>query len=94
MAVTWSPRAQDHVQEIVTSLAHDDPEAADRMIDRIFAVTANLEAHPALGRPGRVSGTRELVISGTPYIVVYRARGDRVHVVAVWHSSRRWPRTL
>ena len=94
MAVTWSPRARGQLNELVTHIAHDDPDAADRMIDRIFAATANLESYPALGRPGRIEGTRELIVSGMPYIVAYRVQQERVHIVAVWHASQRRPRSL
>ncbi len=44
-----------------------------------------------MGRAGRVPGTRELVISGTPYIVPYRVRGGAVEVLRVFHAARRWP---
>jgi toxin ParE1/3/4 len=49
---------------------------------------------PGLGRPGRVAGTRELIVPGTPYIVPYRLRGDRLEVIAVFHTSQKWPRRL
>ena len=50
-----------------------------------------LREFPALGRPGRVEGTRELIIAGTPYIVPYRVRGDTVEIITVLHSAQRWP---
>jgi toxin ParE1/3/4 len=53
-----------------------------------------LGAFPAIGRPGRVAGTRELVVSGTPYIVPYRVRGERVQIITVLHSAQRWPDRL
>ena len=50
-----------------------------------------LATHPASGRIGRVPGTRELVITGTPYIVPYRVRGDAVEILRVFHGARKWP---
>jgi toxin ParE1/3/4 len=50
-----------------------------------------LASHPALGRPGRVAGTRELVVAGTPHIIPYRVREGRVEVLRVFHASRKWP---
>jgi toxin ParE1/3/4 len=54
----------------------------------------NLKQFPALGRPGRVAGTRELVISGTHYIVAYRLRGDTVELLLAVHAARKWPSQL
>ena len=50
-----------------------------------------LSEHPKLGAPGRVPGTRELMIPKTPYIVPYRVRGSRIEIARVYHTSRRWP---
>src|SRR5437764_1785820 len=47
----------------------DKPAAAPRVIERIRTAVERLQEFPFLGRPGRVEGTRELVIAGTPYIV-------------------------
>jgi toxin ParE1/3/4 len=64
------------------------------MVERIRTAVARLGASPALGRPGRVAGTRELVIPRTPYIVPYRAKGDVVQIVTILHSAQRWPDRL
>jgi len=61
---------------------------------RIRAVVQRLATTPALGRPGRVAGTRELVVPGTPYIVPYRITGDIVQIITVLHSAQRWPDQL
>jgi len=47
-----------------------------------------------MGRPGRVDGTREFVVAGTPYIIPYRVRGETVELLAVMHGARRWPDTF
>lgn len=56
---------------------------------RIVAVVENLREHPHLGRAGVEPGIRELVIGGTPYIVLYRVQADRVIVSTVWHGAQR-----
>jgi toxin ParE1/3/4 len=61
------------------------------MIERIREAVERLGAFPAIGRPGRAAGTRELVSAGTPYIVPYRVRGQRVQIITVLHSAQRWP---
>jgi plasmid stabilization system protein ParE len=60
----------------------------------IRAAAARLLDHPALGRPGRVPGTRELVVSGTPYILPYRVQGETVQILHVLHGAQRWPERL
>ena len=51
-----------------------------------------LSRHPALGRPGRVSGTRELVITELPYILPYRVRGESIEVLRIFHTRQKLPR--
>jgi plasmid stabilization system protein ParE len=75
-------------------VARDDPAAADRFVTRIVEAIETLCDHPHLGRPGRVAGTRELVIADTPYIVPYRVVDDGVEILAVIHGARRWPDRL
>jgi len=72
-------------------LAAESERAADKLIDRILAAVEVLAQHPQLGRPGRVEGTRELVITRTPFIVAYRLRANQVQILAVLHAARRWP---
>jgi toxin ParE1/3/4 len=69
----------------------DKPAAAPRVIERIRTAVERLQEFPFLGRPGRVEGTRELVIASTPYIIPYRVKGDVVQIITVLHSAPRWP---
>jgi toxin ParE1/3/4 len=64
-------------------------EAAERLATRIVAVVEALRNHPRLGRAGTEPGIRELVIGGTPYIVLYRIRGRRVIISTIWHGAQR-----
>ena len=63
-----------------------------RLVEQIEEGMLQLFRHPNLGRAGRVPGTRELVIAGTPFLVVYRLEADRAVVLTVLHGARRWPR--
>ena len=60
--------------------------------ERIVAAIDQLAVQPHMGRPRRTAGTRELVIPGTPYVVSYRVRDNRVRVPGVFfHGAQRWP---
>jgi toxin ParE1/3/4 len=87
--VIWSPLARARLQEIRAYVALDKPEAAERLTTRIVAVVEALKTYPHLGRTGAEPGVRELVIGGTPYIVLYRVRGKRVRINTIWHGAQR-----
>ena len=67
-------------------------EAAAQVVQKISQAVELLRENPAMGRPGRVLGTRELVVVGTPYLVPYRVRGDAVEILRVFHAARKWPK--
>jgi toxin ParE1/3/4 len=92
MKAEWSRQAIDDVDRLQEHISEDDPAAAERVALRILHnVNVLLANSPEMGRPGRVPGTRELVIPGTPYIVPYRVKDGVIQVVRVYHSARRWP---
>jgi toxin ParE1/3/4 len=72
-------------------ISQDSEAAADRQIVLVSENIQRLLSFPELGRPGRVEGTRELIIAGTPYLVVYRLRSKSIRIIAVMHGARRWP---
>jgi addiction module RelE/StbE family toxin len=92
MKVRWLREALRNLDREAAYIAEDDPEAARRIVRRVRGAVAKLMSHPNLGRPGRVPGTRELIVSGTPYIVPYRVHRQSVDVLRVFHSARRWPK--
>jgi len=89
MEIVWSPLALKRLREIRAYVALDKPDAAERLATRIVAVVEALKNHPRLGRPGVSPGVRELVIGGTPYIVLNRIQRTRVVISTVWHGARR-----
>ena len=92
MTPVWSPEAIDDLAALRAFIEEDDPAAAQRIALRIVhAVEVLLPENPQMGRPGRVPGTRELVIPPTPFIVPYRLRRNRIQVLRVFHGMRRWP---
>jgi plasmid stabilization system protein ParE len=72
-------------------IAAEDAAAARLVVKRVFDAVALLPGQPGLGRPGRVPGTRELVVHKTRYIVPYRVRGQVIEILRVFHTSRRLP---
>jgi addiction module RelE/StbE family toxin len=87
----YAPRYFRRLKDIREHIAAENPTAASRMIERIRAAVMRLAVSPALGRPGRVADTRELVIPRTPYIVPYRVKGDVVQIITILHGAQRWP---
>lgn len=86
--IIWSPLARARLQEIRVYVAKDKPVAAERLAIRIVAVVEALREHPYLGHAGTEPGIRELVIGGTPYVVLYRVRGKRVTIHTIWHGAQ------
>ena len=93
MTVVWSTRAIGHLADLRAYIARENPDAAVRTAATLLAVD-RLAALPNIGRPGRVSGTGELLVPGAPYVVPYRVRGERLEIIAVFHGRQRWPKRL
>jgi toxin ParE1/3/4 len=72
----------------------DSPKAAAEVVRRLVSVTRVLVDNPALGRSGRIPGTRELVLGDIPYIIAYRVRDKEVTLLTIMHTSQRWPKNL
>ena len=87
--IVWSPLARARLREIRAYIALDNPEAAERLATRLVAMVEALRIHPYLGRAGTEPGIRELVIGGTPYIILYRVRGKRVTIQTIQHGAQR-----
>lgn len=91
MQVRWLRTALANLNAEADYIARDNPAAAYRIVAEITKAVEHLPQHPALGRAGRLPGTRELVVPDTPYIIPYRVRGVSVEVLRVFHAVRRWP---
>ena len=91
MRLEWTHKAMGDLREAGEYIALDNTEAAHRMATRIIEAVKYLIDQPNIGRPGRLSGSRELIVSGTPFIVVYWVRGAAVQILRVLHHARKWP---
>jgi toxin ParE1/3/4 len=91
MNIRWSPEAAADFAGIVDFIHQQNPSAADRVGQSMYDSVNSLESFPNRGRPGRIEGTRELVLAPLPFIVVYRVTRDAVEIVRLLHGSERWP---
>ena len=91
--VLWSRPALFDYSEIISRTRDANPQAADRLRNIIKDRLSLLATMPRMGRAGRVAATRELVLSGTRYIIIYELRGpdEQIYILRVLHTSRRWP---
>lgn len=89
--LVWLQRAIQDRDAQLDYIAQDNPMAAVSQGDRIAEQVEILKQHPQMGRPGRKQGTRELVISRTPFIVVYRIKTKRIELLRVLHGAQQWP---
>ena len=94
MQLRWLTKAIRNLNDEAEYVAKDDPAAARRLVQHIYGAVNLLPDNPALGHPGRIYGTRELVVPGTRYIIPYRVRPrlKRIEILRVFLSSRRLPR--
>lgn len=94
MRVEWLRTALANLNAEAEFIAQNNPAAAVRVVNVILQSVNQLKKFPALGRPGRVPGTRELVIHRTPYLIPYRVRKGTIEILRIFHGARRWPEKL
>jgi addiction module RelE/StbE family toxin len=92
MVVRWTEPAARDLTRICNYIGgHSSAATARRVALSIYEGVASLSEFPEQGRPGRKSGTRELILSGLPYLAVYRLRGDALEVLRILHGAQNWP---
>ena len=88
MRLLWSQPALSDLRALHAYIAKDNERAADAMVTRtVDRAERQLLRMPESGRPGRIAKTRELILSGTPYILPYRIVGDTIQILRVFHSQ-------
>jgi len=87
MALKWTKTALSSVDDIAGFIAKDNPRRATCFVLELKNAVTKLQAHPGMGRAGRVHGTRELVLHKN-YIAIYRVRGDDVEILRLHHVAR------
>jgi toxin ParE1/3/4 len=90
MEIVWRQVALKGLANARQYIAERNPTAAAGIFEAIISAIRRLADTPNIGRPGRVDGTRELVVVGTPYIVAYAVVDNRINILAVQHGARKW----
>ena len=88
MRLRWRLSAVNDLTEISDFISENDPEAARAVVNRVLHSVERLASFPNSGRAGQVEGTRELVVPGLPYIVVYTCDDTDVSIIGVFHGAR------
>lgn len=94
MKIEWISRAIHAVELHYVYILQGNPVAAEAFVERVSSAVNQLRDFPYLGRMGRVPGTREMVIPDYSVVVVYRLMHQRIEILHVLHTSRRWPEKL
>lgn len=94
MQVKWLRRALQNLDDEAAFIAQDSPRIAAEFVVHLRDSAAMLATHPHMGRPGRIAGTRELVVTRFSYILPYRVRGSAVEILRVLHTARKWPNRM
>lgn len=94
MILAWSAFALSDRDAIFTYIESENPSAAILVDERIVAAVRRLIDFPASGRVGRIAGTRELVVNGTPYVAAYAITQTTVRILRVLHGAQEWPDAL
>ncbi len=91
MKIVWSRRAIRDLVYLREYIEKDSEQNAVLVAKRILKAIDLLQTHAEIGRPGRMVGTRELVVPDTPYVIPYRVRRERLELIAVFHGRQKWP---
>jgi len=91
MKLRWTPRAVADLEEISDYLVAASPQAWEHLLQRLERLSEAILDFPLMGKAGLVPGTREFVVSGTPYILVFQVKDDAVVIVSVRDARMRLP---
>ena len=90
MKIKLSKLALQDLQSVKDYIGQDNPNAAVAVVKRVIEAIENIATFPSIGRAGRVPHTKELVVSGTPLIIVYQVKQGVLYAVRVIHTARKW----
>ena len=92
MQVQWTNKAKSRLEEIEAYIGQESPAAAKVILTIIKKTATQLSKYPDSGKPGRLMGTRELLFSDSPYLVVYTVRNNIVTILTIFHTAQNFDR--
>lgn len=93
MEIKWLNKALKNLDQEAEYIATDNPEVARLIVQQIRNTITLLAENPSMGRAGRITGTRELIIKNTRYIVPYRVKNGNIEILRIFHTSRKQPKS-
>lgn len=91
MKIVWFSKAVRDLELAADYIGAHNPDAADRVEDRLRKAVEHLERFPHAGRAGCAAGTREIVIVEFPYVIRYRVTTERVEILRIFDTAMQWP---
>lgn len=91
MRIRWTEGANINLGHVEEYIAQDNPAAAIATVSKIIETAQMLADYPTVGKRGRERGTRELVVAGLPYIVIYTVQREVLVILRVLHASMKYP---
>jgi toxin ParE1/3/4 len=91
MKIRWLNDSIKDLTALRQYIAQENPTAARRVAKKIILSVNLLLDQPGIGRAGRVPNSRELVVTGTPFLVPYRIKNNTIEILRVLHSAMQWP---
>jgi toxin ParE1/3/4 len=94
LQIRWLPFAAKDIEHIEKHLKDKTELGLKNVISEIFLSINRLKSSPGIGRPGRVTGTKELILKNYPYTIPYRVNGDFIEILRIFHQRKKWPKHL
>jgi toxin ParE1/3/4 len=91
MRLRWTAEAAADLEKITNYLFERTPENAERIVRSIYNTASKLTTFPLRGRAGKKHGTRELITTSLPHVIVYRVSSDVVYIARILHGAQKWP---
>ncbi len=88
MKVEWTHPALADLIEAQIYISQQNPQAAQEVAQKVWDASQQLVNNPEIGRKGNIEGTREWVVGQTPYLIVYRIKGEQLQILRVWHGRQ------